>query len=293
MRVALAELAPVPGEPDANLARLASVVRAAHAELVVFPELFLSGYRLGDRFHPLALRGSDPTRAALAAVARETHSTIVVGAPLRSEERPGEVQNVALLVPPEGPLTSQVKRYLPNFGPFDEAVPFTPSDVSRAVRAVGTMVGLEICYDVFFPEVSRTLALQGAELLLVLSASPVTSRALFEKLLPARAVENGCPVVYVNRVGVEDGLVFGGGSGVWDVRGEPLPLSPVPFPGLASEERLVVAEVDVGATQRWRPFRPVLRDLATRPPPEGPAPAAPPFGSSEAVIAAHPPSQGR
>ncbi len=158
-----------------------------------------------------------------------------------------------------------MKRYLPTFGPFEEGAHFTPTDESQPVPVAARSVGLEICYDVFFPEVSRTLALAGAELLVVISASPVTSGRMFSRLLPARAIENGFPVVYVNRVGVEDGVVFGGGSGAWDARGEPVTGSAASDPSLAPEEQLLVVEIDLLEASRWRPFRPVLRDVATRP----------------------------
>jgi predicted amidohydrolase len=265
MRLLLAQLAPVPGELDRNIERLAAAVRAAPSDLAVFPELFLSGYRIGDRMHRLALREDDRTVADLKSVAKEARTTIVVGAPVASRERAGEVHNAALGVTPTGELRVQVKRYLPTFGPFEEGVPFTATDRSVPVSLGGTTVGLEICYDVFFPEVSRQLALGGAELLVAISAAPVTSRRLFDRLLPARAIENAMPVVYVNRVGVEDGIVFGGGSGAWSPRGEAIPATPVPFAPASSEEALTVLEVDPREAAHWRPFRPVLRDIAGRP----------------------------
>lgn len=269
MRLTLGQLAPVPADPARNLERLSAAVRAAPADLAIFPELFLSGYRVGDRLRALALDpgGADPTSTALAALARETRTAVAVGAPVGSADRAGELRNAVVLATPDGRLAYQVKRYLPNFGPFEEGLAFSPTDVSRPLTLGPRSVGFEICYDVFFPEVARDLALAGAELLANVSASPVTSRRLFERLLPARAVENGMPVVYVNRVGVEDGIVFGGGTGAWDPRGEPLPLAPVALPGLAPEEAVYRAEVDPGAVARWRPFRPVLRDLAARPAP--------------------------
>lgn len=250
---------------EANIARIATALRTTPSDLAIFPELFLSGYRVGDRFHHLALRPGDAAWERLAALAREHATALVVGAPVQSEERKGELRNVALLFRPDGTVAAQVKRYLPTFGPFEEGVPFTPSDVSRPLPWGLRSLGLAICYDAFFPEVFRTLALAGADLLVVLSASPVTSYSLFAKLLPARAIENGLPVAYVNRVGVEDGIVFGGGSGVWDPRGEPLALEERPLAGLGPEERLLRVELDLSEPSRWRPFRPVLRDVATRP----------------------------
>jgi predicted amidohydrolase len=265
MRLLLAQLSPVPGDLPKNIERLGAAVRAGPADVAVFPELFLSGYRVGDRIHQLALREGDRAASALCAVAQASGTTVVVGAPVASRERSGEVHNAALAVTPAGELLTQVKRYLPMFGPFEEGVPFTPTDRSAPVPIAGATVGLEVCYDVFFPEVSRQLALGGAELILAISAAPMTSRRLFDRLLPARAIENAVPVVYVNRVGVEDGIVFGGGSGGWDPRGEPIPAVPVPFSSAAAEESLSLIEVDTHEAMRWRPFRPVLRDIAGRP----------------------------
>ena len=264
MRVLLAELAPRLGELSANLERLAAVVEAADADLCVFPELFLSGYRTGDRVVRTAVRVGDPTWAALASLAERTQRSIAVGAPLASADRPGEVHNAVLLATPGRPVVRQIKRFLPTYGPFEEGTLFTPTDRSEVHPLGPHVVGLQICYDAFFPEVSRELALGGAELLLVVSAAPVTSQPLFAKVLPARAVENAAAVVYVNRVGVEDGLVFGGGSGAWDPRGEPRAADAVPLPDGTPEERLLRVELDLTEVARWRRFRPTLRDVAGR-----------------------------
>jgi len=264
MRLLLAQLAPTPGDVDRNLERLRAAVRAAPSDLAVFPELFLSGYRVGDRMHQLALRATDAAVTVLREVAAASGTTVVVGAPVASRERAGEVHNAALAVTPSGEFLTQVKRYLPTFGPFEEGVPFTSAERSAPVAVPGARLGLEVCYDIFFPEVSRQLALAGAELIVAISAAPVTSRRLFDRLIPARAIENAVPVVYVNRVGVEDGIVFGGGSGGWDPRGEPIASTSVPFAPAAPEESLALLEVDPHDAARWRPFRPVLRDVAGR-----------------------------
>jgi len=265
MRILLAQLAPVAGEVSRNADRLDAAVRSVHADLAVFPELYLSGYRVGDRFHQIALTEGDRLVSSLRRTAKETGTTLVVGAPLASKDRRGEVRNAALAVTPTGELHVQVKRYLPNFGPFEEGVPFTPTDVSAPVPLAGASVGLQVCYDAFFPEVSRQLALGGAEILVVISASPVTSARFFERLLPARAIENALPAVFVNRVGVEDGMVFAGGSAAWDARGELMPTTPVDFSPKSPEEWLAWVDVDLAEAARYRPFRPVLRDVAQRP----------------------------
>jgi predicted amidohydrolase len=261
MHVLLAQLAPRRGDLEANLGRLSDIVRAHPSDLYVFPELYLFGYAPGDRVHRLALSDGHPAVQRMSALATERGAGILVGGPWKSGDRPGEVHNAALLAGPDGSLQVQVKRYLPNFGPFEEAAIYTPTDVSAPLSLGTHRLGVEICYDAFFPEVSRELALGAAVLLVVLSAAPITSKGLFEKVLPARAVENACPVVYVNRVGVEDGVVFGGGSLAWDSRGEPLPSEPFRLAGGAPEERLDRVEIDLDDVPRWRPFRPVLRDV--------------------------------
>jgi NAD+ synthase (glutamine-hydrolysing) len=264
MEVALAELAPVPGDVTTNVRRAAEVVRAGASAVTIFPELFVSGYRVGDRFHRLALAPKDDRLDPLRNALRESGRSAIVGAPCRGTRR-GEVVNAVLLLRADGTEFVQGKRYLPTYGPFEEGSIFSPSESSVPAELGEERLGLSICYDAFFPEVFRELALDGATVLVCVSAAPVTSRRLFEKVLPARAVENAAPLVYVNRVGVEDGVVFGGGSIALDARGEPLPERTVPGLSLGVDERVVSVEIDPTEAARWRPFRPVLRDVAQRP----------------------------
>ncbi|HEV2429730.1 MAG TPA: carbon-nitrogen hydrolase family protein [Thermoplasmata archaeon] len=262
MRILLAELASAPADVDRNLERLDRIASSARADLAVFPELFLTGYQIGDRWHELAVEAGGPVERRLGEIAHRTGGALVVGSPRRHDRRSGEIENVALLATPDGAVVAQPKRYLPTFGPFEEGSRFTPTSESLPYPVGAARVGLAICYDAFFPEVTRELALRGAELLVFLSAAPITSRALFDRLLPARAIENALPLVYVNRVGVEDGLVFGGGSVALDARGEPVALKPLPLDDATPGERLLEAEIDPKSAGRWRPFRPVLRDHA-------------------------------
>ncbi|MGI0053981.1 MAG: carbon-nitrogen hydrolase family protein, partial [Thermoplasmata archaeon] len=185
MRVLLGELAPRRGSPSENFGRLGELLEGRSVDLAVFPELFATGYALGDRVHRLALGPEDPARAGLGALSRSSRIAIVLGAPLVSPDRPGEVENAALAFDPDGTEGRQAKRYLPAFGPFEEGQFFSPGARSRPLLLAGHSVGLAVCYDAFFPEVFRELALAGAELLVIISASPVTSRRLFEKVLPA------------------------------------------------------------------------------------------------------------
>jgi predicted amidohydrolase len=265
MRLLLAQLAPRKGDPNENLERIRRLVGPTPGDLAVFPELYLTGYRVGDHVHRLALRPGDEGSRRLSGIAQEARSTVAVGAPVVLD-RPGEVGNAVVVAAADGTTSRQLKRYLPSYGPFEEGSFYTPTDRSFPIDVAGHRVGFLICYDAFFPEVTRELALAGAELLVVVSASPVTSRRLFEKVLPARAVENAIPLVYVNRVGVEDGVVFGGGTCAWDARGELIPLHDLALEGGAPEEGAWTCDIDLDDAPRWRPFRPVLRDVASRPP---------------------------
>lgn len=265
MRLLLGQWTPRVAAPAENIARIDAALAASPAELAIFPELYVSGYRAGDRLHGLALRPGEGHYAELGAIARRRGSWIVVGTPIAVPERPGETYNAVAIFGPDGSADYQVKRYLPTYGPFEEGRYFTPGDRSEPFKCAGHAAGLAICYDAFFPEIFRGLSAAGADLLIIVSASPVTSRKLFERILPARAIENACPAIYVNRVGVEDGIVFGGGSGAWDVRGEPVPLTGDAVAGGEAEEVTLWGEIDLNESGRWRPFRPVLRDVTARP----------------------------
>src|SRR5690348_7613136 len=98
MRVLLAELAPDVGDVAGNLDRAAALLGAGASELAVFPELYATGYTVGDRVHRLAVTDDDDRLSPLRRAAKKRRSWVVLGAPVRSSERPGEVVNTALLV---------------------------------------------------------------------------------------------------------------------------------------------------------------------------------------------------
>ncbi len=115
-------------------------------------------------------------------------------------------------------------------------------------------IGVHICYDLYFPELQKRQVLEGADVLVNISASPSTSRRFFEALLPARAIENACFSLYSNNVGSQDGLVFWGGCQAYGPRAESL--------GVLEEyeEGVLRVELDLDALQPAREFRPTLRD---------------------------------
>src|SRR2546428_9946114 len=111
-----------------------------------------------------------------------------------------------------------------------------------------------ICYDAFFPELAKTYALQGADALAIISASPATSKPFFDKILPARAIENTLFVLYANLVGTELNIVFQGGTQAIGPRGEDLGR------GKDFEADVVIVDVDLRHLLLARELRPTLRD---------------------------------
>jgi predicted amidohydrolase len=111
-----------------------------------------------------------------------------------------------------------------------------------------------VCYDMFFPELAKLETLQGAQLLVNISAAPTTSRPYFDKVIPGRAVENAIFVAYCNMVGVHGSLVFSGASVLVSPRGEELAR------GKDLEEDFVEAEIDLSDIEVARRVRPTVRD---------------------------------
>lgn len=258
MRIALAEVRSRVGKVPENLCALEGfLAKAEGADIVALPELYLSGYSIGDRVHQLSIKEGSHHLATLKEIVARQKKWVVVGAPFENPARRGETLNAALTLGPSGELSITGKRYLPTFGPFEEGLQFTPGGDRDVVSTPQAKIGVEICYEVFFPELSRKMALNGAELIVVISASPNTSRSQFEKLLPARAIENATGVAYVNKFGVEDSLVFSGGSRLYDPRGEEVEPEVV---DLGDDGRILLFEVHLEDWLKMRPARPVLRD---------------------------------
>jgi predicted amidohydrolase len=235
VRVLLAQLCPVPGDVRANVATVLRLLEAhRQADLAVFPELFLTGYTLPgiDR---IALTPDDDAVRALAAAASAAGTAVVLGFAERlAAGRPG---NSALCLDRSGRLAG-IYRKVHLFG--DEAEHFTRGDRYPVVTLCGRRVAPLICYDLEFPEPARAVAAAGAELLVTISANMAPYLPEHQLFAVARAVENRRPHVYVNRVGIESGLTFVGGSCVVQPGGELTAQ-------LGGSEQTLVAEVAFGA----------------------------------------------
>jgi NAD+ synthase (glutamine-hydrolysing) len=239
MRLALAQIDPVVGDLDGNrdliLARIEEA-RAAGADLVVLPELAVTGYPPEDLLlRPGFVRAA---RASLERIATETHEIVaLVGVPLLD----GELYN-ACAICADGAVTGWAKKWhLPNYGVFDEKRYFTSGSDLALVDVAGTPVGITICEDMWIPGPPTTeLAAAGAELIVNLSASPfhVGRAQEREAIFTARAQESGVRVALCNAVGAQDELVFDGHSLLIERDGTVLARAP------GFEETLLVLDLD-------------------------------------------------
>lgn len=215
VNVALAQLRPRLRGTETNIETMREVVSGhPEADLVVFPELYLSGYVLDD-IGEIAVRPDGPELESIANIARESSTALVFGAP---EVVEGGVANSSLCVDEHGTVTA-VYRKVQLFG-GDESNAFVAGDELLVVDLCEVKVGLMICFDLEFPEVARALARAGAELLVTISANMEPFGNDHAVFASARAIENGLPHVYVNQVGPAGPLNFVGGSTVVSADGE-------------------------------------------------------------------------
>ena len=211
LRIALGQMNAVVGDIDGNAARveqLAAQARDDGAQLVVFPELTLTGYPPEDL---LLKRGFlRRAQAALEGIA-VSGITAVVGWP---EQADGRVYNAAAVVSDAGVKAVYRKLLLPNYGVFDERRWFEPGREPLVVDVAGTAVGITVCEDIWEPEPTAATAAAGAEVVVNLSASPYHHGKGIERerMITQLARDSGVTMAFCNLVGAQDELVFDGHS---------------------------------------------------------------------------------
>ena len=241
IRLALAQISSQRENKKENLKKIEELTLKAKeqgADLVIFPEMCLTGYVVRDQLYELAETIPGPSTDKVVAIARKTGMHIIFGMPDLSEKTKATMYNTAVFVGPEGIIGTYHKMYLPTHSVFEEKRYFRPGYQTAAFNTPIGNVGLCICYDIFFPEVTRLIRLAGAQLIVCISASPSVRRSYFEVLTAARALENTAYLAYVNLVGVEDGLQFWGGSRLISPTGD------IVARAKYDEEDFVLCEVD-------------------------------------------------
>ena len=224
LRLALLQCAPLPLQPQgnvaANLQRLDAAARTAAgqgAQLLVVPEMFLTGYNIGaEQAHALAEPWDGASAQAVAHIAQKQGIAITYGYPERGARDPvgerntvGQIFNTAQCVDAHGRLLGRYRKtHL--FGDLDAAMFQAGAGDEAVFELHGWRVGLLICYDVEFPENTRRLALQGADLLVVPTANMEGFDFVAQHMVPTRAYENQVCVAYANYCGAEGDLRYGG-----------------------------------------------------------------------------------
>src|SRR5512132_297154 len=243
MRLALAQINTVVGDLDGNAARIVGRMREARdagADLVLFPELAVTGYPPEDLlFRPEFLRQA---RRSLDRVAGETDDiAALVGFPWLERD----LFNACAVLAGGEVRAIYPKRFLPNYGVFDEVRYFQPGRKLLLLKLGEGLIGPTVCEDIWQPGPPATdLALAGAHVIANISASPfhVGKGQEREEMLVTRARDNACWVVLVNAVGGQDELIFDGHSLVIDEEGEVVARAP------AFEEALLVVDIDTTTT---------------------------------------------
>ena len=259
MHLAMGQAPVVLGDIGKNLEIMEGLICEAQRggeqdiDLIAFPELFITGYNLRDNYNDVAekIPGKGKAQSGMCRLAKEYDIHITTGI---VEKAGKSLFNSAILIGPEGYIGHYRKQFLPNFGPFEEKLFFGEGDNTPVFETPFGKIGIQICYDIFFPETSMGLAHNGADLILNLSASPTTSRPLFHRVLPARAIETTCFYAYVNNVGTQGSLTFAGESTIVDPRGKTMAEIP------AFEEGVIVCEIPIEELGSYRDARPILRD---------------------------------
>ncbi|MBO6756997.1 MAG: NAD+ synthase [Roseibium sp.] len=215
LRIAVAQVNPSVGDVAGNTDMIRTARRQAadqKADLVLFPELVLSGYPPEDLvLKPAFVQSCRDAVEALAAETADGGPGLIVGAPWREDDG---LYNAAILLDAGEIQAVRFKSDLPNYGVFDEKRVFKPGPLPGPVGFRGVRIGVPVCEDIWNDEVCECLAETGAELLLVPNGSPYWQNRTEERLqiVVARIVESELPLIYCNQVGGQDELVFDGAS---------------------------------------------------------------------------------
>jgi len=224
LRIAVAQLSAPLGDIHGNRDRVIAALHRAHetgADILLTPELVLLGFGSGDIYLDKVEQNLQALHEIVKA-SRDLHPVAVVGFVHRDDR--GFHYNAAAVIHRGKILGIHHKVQLVNYRLFDEKRYFQRGTRILPFPTPMGRLGILICEDAWFPEPARILALRGAEVLLVLSASPYSRGkvALWEDYLRVRALDNLLPMVFVNMAGIQDGVAYWGGSMHLSARGEVL-----------------------------------------------------------------------
>lgn len=257
-KVALAQFPCKIGNKQHNINKMAKYAQQARkqkAAIIIFPEMSLTGYTTRDLTYELAEEIPGPTTEKIEKIAKKENLYTIYGMSEFSEKGKAILYNTAVLIGPEGYVGKYRKMHLPTHSVFEEKRYFRLGYQTPVFETSIGKLGIIICYDIFFPEVTRALRLQGAKFIICISASPAVRKKFFETLTAARAIENTCFLAYVNLVGIENGLQFWGGSRLISPSGTIITQSKY------NDEDISFGRVNYEDLKPIEAFVPTLRDL--------------------------------
>lgn len=236
-------------KPVERLVNLEEAIADQQLDLVVCPELFMSGYNVGSQLHELAETADGPFAQRVAELAQQAGTAICYGYP----ERDGEtVYNSALVVSAAGHvLANHRKLAIP---PGFEQNFFASGDQLTRFELGGIKCALVICYDVEFPETIRAACTAGAEIIIIPTALGTQWDQVAHRVVPARAFENGCYALYANHAGSEGDITYAGASCIVGPDGRDVARA-------AEEPQLVTATLEAARVAAARQRLPYLSDL--------------------------------
>lgn len=257
--IALGQISSRVGDKKHNIETItkkAVQAKKEKADLIVFPELSLTGYVVRDRAYELAEPIPSGTSVReIEQIARKEQIHIIFGMIEKGPKASAILHNTAVLIGPEGYVGKYQKMFLPTHSVFEERRYFRPGYQAQVFQTKLGTLGMMICYDIYFPEVSRLLCVKGAQLLVCISASPSVRRGFFETLTAARAIENTAFVAFTNLAGIQDGLQFWGGSRII------APSGSVISQAKYDEDDLIAGKISYSDLTRVQAWVPTLRDL--------------------------------
>ena len=256
-KVATVQINSFLGEVEKNLERAVGYIRQAAeqgANIVLFPELYLQGYCAEQLLTETSETIPGPTSDIILKESKNHNIYVVIGMARKDIGYPHLVYNSALFTGPDGMTEYYDKIHLGTFHPYTEGVYFAPGNRIPVFNTRLGPMSIQICYDVFFPELTRTFAIKGALANLVISAGPDAFRDSWKVMLRARAIENALPTIYCNVVGKQKNFSFFGGSMVIDAVGG------ITGEAKYNEEDILYADVDISAAINIRQRSLLYRD---------------------------------
>jgi len=252
IRVCAIQMDCVLGDKKANMAKVEEYLAEAasnRCDLIVFPELFLTGYSVEEHDLALAEKLPGPTTRKLCALAQKSNM-FIAGAIIEASRIKGVIHDTAFLLGPEDLVGIYRKVHL-----WDrENIRFARGDQFPVFHTSIGCVGLQICYEIGFPKPARLLTFKGAEILLYPSAFGAPRRYAWDIATRSRALENGVFVIAANRSGQDKDTVFAGNTRIIDPTG-----------GIMGEadrnNQLIIADLDTSLIVKQRQAIPYLRDL--------------------------------